>query len=73
MWVKRGSLGLIYATLVETNLGQSLMLSILKEDGEMLLQPRLFRLRLQAVVALCESPVKEQENYVTEPLIQSRK
>lgn len=34
MWVKQGSSRLVNATFVETNLAQSLTLSILEEDGE---------------------------------------
>lgn len=34
MWVKKGSTRLVNATFVETNLAQSLTLSILEEDGE---------------------------------------
>lgn len=34
MWVKQGSSGLVNAFFVETNLAQSLTLSILEEDGE---------------------------------------
>lgn len=62
MWVKRGSSGVFNATLAETNLAQSLTLSILEEDGEKFLHPRLFRLRLLAVVSLSRGPVCSNES-----------
>jgi len=62
MWVKRGSSGVFNATLAETNLAQSLTLSILEEDGEKFLHPRLVRLRLLAVVSLSRGPVCSNES-----------
>lgn len=62
MWVKRGSLGLVNASLAETNLAQSLTLSILEEDGEKFLHPGLFRLHLLAVASLCRGPVRSSES-----------
>lgn len=62
MWVKRGSSGFFNATLAETNLAQSLTLSILEEDGEKFLHPRLFRLRLLAVASLSRGPVCSNES-----------
>lgn len=62
MWVKQGSSGLVNATLAETNLAQSLTLSILGEDGGKFLHPRLFRLHLLAVASLCRGPVCSNES-----------
>lgn len=62
MWVKRGSLGLFNATLAETNLAQSPMLSILEQDGEKFLHPRLCRLRLLAMASLSRGPVCSNES-----------
>lgn len=61
MWVKRGSLGLVNATLAETNLAQSLTLSILEEDGEKFLHPRLFRLHLSAPASMGRGSVRSNE------------
>lgn len=47
MWVRRGSPEPVNTTRAETNLAQSLTLSILEEeDGEKFLYPRLSRLHL---------------------------
>lgn len=46
MWVRRGSPEPVNATPAETNLAQSLTLSILEEDREKFLYPGLSRLHL---------------------------
>lgn len=55
-------LGFFNATLAETNLAQSLTLSILEEDGEKFPHPGLFRLRLLAAATLSRGPVCSNES-----------
>lgn len=69
MWVKRGSPEPVNATPAETNLAQSLTLSILEEDGEKFLHPRLSRLHLSVRgvrgPGVPYAPLKAEEEWAT--------